>query len=241
MPIFNISKVGSVNSGSDVISKVYVGPDLMYSAGSKGYLFRDFDPATGVLSAATGALEDASEITEIPVRGLNYGFNGCTGITGSASFPNLTSVSDRGMLNCFYKCTGITSISFPKLTSIGSWSMYNCFQYCTGLTSVSFPNLTDLGNHGMGGCFYNCTGITSISFPKLANIQSDGMYNCFQGCKGLAGRVDFPSLTSVANYGLGQCFSGTKVTEVHFKASLSGNKQCTAKNLGITGKVYFDL
>ena len=74
MPIFNISKVGSVNSGSDVISKVYAGSDLVYSAVQpKGYLFRDFDEATGTLSLATGELEDASSIKSIEDRGLYKG------------------------------------------------------------------------------------------------------------------------------------------------------------------------
>ena len=189
MPIFNISKVGSVNSGSDVISKVYAGPNLVYSAvPPNGYLFRDFDPATGVLSAATGELEDASEITEIPDYGLYYGFNGCTGIT-SVSFPNLTSVGSYGMSNCFQSCTGITSISFPSLTSIGENGMYECFYYCTGL-------------------------VGKIEFPELTSVGLNGMYNCFYR---------------------------TGVTEVHFKASLSGNSECTADRLGITGNVYFDL
>lgn len=163
MPIFNISKVGSVNSGSDVISKVYAGPDLVYSAESKGYLFRDFDPATGVLSEPTGALESGSGITEIVNYRLYYGFNGCKNLTGNISFPSLTS------------------------------------------------------------------------------IDNEGMYDCFNSCKNLTGRVDFPSLTSVGRDGLRYCFTGTGVTEVHFKASLSGNSQCTADKLGLTGNVYFDL
>jgi hypothetical protein len=40
---------------------------------------------------------------------------------------------------------------------------------------------------------------------------------------------------------MNNCFSNTSVTQVHFKSSLSGNTQCTASNLGITGNVYFDL
>lgn len=217
MPIFNISKVGSVNSGSDVISKVYAGPDLVYSAESKGYLFRDFDPATGVLSEPTGALESGSGITEIVNYRLYYGFNGCKNLTGNISFPNLASIGNYGMYYCFEFCTSITgNISFPKLTTVGSSGMYYCFYACTGLTG-------------------------SISFPSLTSIDNEGMYDCFNSCKNLTGRVDFPSLTSVGRDGLRYCFTGTGVTEVHFKASLSGNSQCTADKLGLTGNVYFDL
>ena len=191
MPIFNISKVGSVNSGSDVISKVYAGSDLVYSAVQpNGYLFRDLDDTTGTLSAATGELEDASEITEIPDHGLYYGFYECTGLTGSVSFPNLTSVADYGMNYGFYGCTGLTG---------------------------------------------------SVSFPSLTSIESRSMMHCFMGCTGLTGSVSFPSLTSIGDYGMNNCFSNTSVTQVHFKSSLSGNTQCTASNLGITGNVYFDL
>ena len=90
-------------------------------------------------------------------------------------------------------------------------------------------------------CFYDCTGITSMSFPNLTSVEDYGMEYCFEGCQALTGRINFPNLTSVADYGLRGCFSVTGVTEVHFKASLSGNTQCTASNLGITGNVYFDL
>lgn len=115
MPIFNISKVGSVTSGSDAISKVYAGSDLVYSViQPNGYLFRDFDPTTGVLSLATGALEDASEIISIPDYGMYYGFYICTGITGNVSFPNLISVDGSGMFDCF-RDTGVTGTVYFDL------------------------------------------------------------------------------------------------------------------------------
>ena len=178
---------------------------------------------------------------EIVNGGMGYCFDGCKSLTGGIEFPSLTSVGLNGMPSCFSDCTGITSISFPNVATIQSGGMSNCFRGCTGLTFISFPSLTNIARDGMTYCFYDCTGITSISFPKLASIGNYGMQYCFERCQALTGRIDFPNLTSAADYGLKGCFKNTGVTEVHFKASLSGNSECTASNLGITGNVYFDL
>ena len=51
---------------------------------------------------------------------------------------------------CFYRCTGLTSITIPNsVTSLGDY----CFLDCTGLTSITIPNsVTSLG----GSCFDGC-------------------------------------------------------------------------------------
>ena len=178
MPIFNISKVGSVNSGSDVISKVYAGPDLVYSAGPKGYLFRDFDEATGTLSLATGELEDSLEIISIPDYGLSHGFNDCPGITGSVSFPNLESIGNNGMSLCFSGCTGLTGeISFPKLKTIGDYGLDSLFGIQTIVLSgpLIFPQLEIVGEYGMSTAFSSVSGITGVFFPKLTTIKRRGL------------------------------------------------------------------
>lgn len=290
-----ISKVGSVNSGSDVISKVYAGPDLVYSAVQpKGYLFRDFDEATGTLSLATGELEDSSEIISIPDYGLFRGFEDCVELTGSVSFPNLESIGNSGMSLCFSGCKGLTGeISFPKLKTIGDYGLDSLFGIQTIVLSGSliFPQLEIVGEYGMSAAFSSVSGITGVFFPKLTTIKNRGLNGCFQtnshikggvsfdslvtiGDEGLYNAfnmcsitsVTFPNLESIGKYGMRYAFSDCPLTEeirfpklttigykglqgafssistnVHFKASLSGNTQCTASNLGITGNVYFDL
>ena len=59
---------------------------------------------------------------------------------------SVTSLGD----NCFYGCTGLTSITIPNsVTSLGQF----CFSGCTGLTSITIPNsVTKLGSR----CFENC-------------------------------------------------------------------------------------
>ena len=71
------------------------------------YIFRDIDE-NGNLTLATGALEDASELTEIGDYGLEFAFRKCTGLTGSVSFPNLTSIGTYGLDYALYGFTGLT-------------------------------------------------------------------------------------------------------------------------------------
>ena len=139
--------IGDMYVGGTKVGEAWINGQKVYSSappfvGIK-YLFRDID-ANGNLTQATGALENASKITQIGYYGLYSAFPYCPGLTGSVSFPNLTSIGDHGLFNAFSHCTGLTgSISFPKLTSIDYQGLGNTFKNCTGLTgSVSFPNLT---------------------------------------------------------------------------------------------------
>ena len=54
---------------------------------------------------------------------------------------------------------------------------------------------------------------------------------------------DASKITTLADYGLYYAFNNcTGITEVHFKASLSGNSQSTISNMGCSNAtVYFDL
>ncbi len=163
----------------------------------------------------------------------------------NAMLAKVKKISDSALSHAFYVCKGLTgSVSFPALTSIGSIGLYQAFRSCTGLTSVSFPKLTSIGNSGLYYTFGGCTGLTgSVSFPALTSIGNSGLYYTFGGCTGLTGSVSFPALTSIGSSGLYNTFNGcTNLTEVHFPAALSGNSQCTASYLGCTNAtVYFDL
>ena len=175
------------------------------------YTFED-----GVLSCTNNPTITKCDIHEVDNYGLHCAFYNCTGLTGSISFPSLTSIGDSGLYDTFCSCVRLTSVSFPSLTSIGSYGLCYAFFKCTELTSVSFPSLTSISDHGLYVAFFNCTGLTSVSFPRLTSIGDSGLYDAFYGCTGLK--------------------------EVHFKSSLSGNFQCTTSNMGCSNAtIYFDL
>ena len=103
-------------------------------------------------------------------------------------FKNIKTISDYGLYNAFYSCTRITgSISFPALTSIGDYGLYYAFYNCNGITgSINFPALTSVGSSGLNYAFYSCNGITgSVSFPALTSVGSSGLYNAFYSCTGI--------------------------------------------------------
>ena len=174
----NGNTIGDLYVGGTKVGEAWLNGQKVYSsappASSKTYIFRDID-ANGNLTRATGALRDASEITQIGDYGLVYAFNRCGRLTGSISFPKLTSIGDSGLQNAFYLCTGlIGSISFPSLTSIGNSGLQNAFYGCRGLTgSISFPSLTSIGNSGLQNAFQNREGITEVHFKSSLSGNSE--------------------------------------------------------------------
>jgi hypothetical protein len=195
----------------------------------------------------TGVFDDALTIGRF---GLYNAFYACIGVTGSVSFPKLTSVGDAGLDSAFYSCTGLTgSVSFPNLTSIGAYGLRAIFDTCTGITgSVSFPSLTSIGDNGLSNAFYGCTKLTgSVSFPELTSIGNYGLYYAFRGCTGLTGSVSFPKLTTLgATFPLDDAFYGcTKITEIHFRADMQATIEAQndySSKFGATNAtIYFDL
>ena len=116
----NGNTIGDLYVSGTKVSEAWLNGQKVYSSvppvSSINYLFRDID-ANGNLTLATGALEDASKITVIANHGLYYAFNNCTGLTGSVSFPSLTSIGDKGLYQAFYNCTGITEVHFKSSLS----------------------------------------------------------------------------------------------------------------------------
>lgn len=106
--------------GNIKISEAWLNGQKVYSSvplvSGINYIFRDIDE-NGNLTLATGALEDASEITSIGDNGLDTAFYRCIRLTGSVSFPNLTSIGSKGLYYTFNGCTGITEIHFPASLS----------------------------------------------------------------------------------------------------------------------------
>ena len=85
---------------------------------------------------------------------------------------SVTSLGDE----CFYECSGLTSITIPSsVTSLGT----SCFSGCSGLTSITIPSsVTSLGD----GCFIDCSGLTSITIPSSVTSLGE---SCFSYCSGL--------------------------------------------------------
>ena len=139
---------------------------------------------------------------EYVVISLGYNcFYDCSGLT-SITLPS--SVSSLGDF-CFQGCRGLASITIPSsVTSLGS----DCFADCSGLTSITIPSsVTSLGDY----CFEWCSGLTSITIPS--SVTSLGAH-CFNNCSGLTS-ITIPS--SVTSLGDG-CFSGCSSLEtVYFE------------------------
>lgn len=246
------SSIGEVYVGDKAISEIYKGSDLVWSAYAPeiNYVFRNIDE-NGNLTLATGDLEDASEITKIGDYGMFSSFYGCTGLTGSVSFPNLTSVGFRGMQKAFYGCSGLTgSVSFPNLKTVGSSGLLNCFYRCLRLDGeINFNELTSIGVDGLNCSFLSCQGITGpIYFTKLNNINARGLYQCFSYCHSL-GSIYFYSLNS-SSFGkntnqFNLMLLGVSGCTVHFPSNLqsvigSWSDVTTGFN-GTNTTVLFDL
>ena len=153
--------IGDLYVSGTKISEAWLNGQKVYSSAPPviNYMFREIDD-DGNLTKATGALENASEITSIGSNGLRQAFNGCTGLTGSVSFPSLITIDDYGLYYAFNGCTGLTgSISFPSLTSIGSYGLQNTFNGCTGITKVHFKSSLS-GNSQCTASYMGCTNAT---------------------------------------------------------------------------------
>ena len=72
---------------------------------------------------------------------------------------SVTSLGDY----CFYRCTGLTSITIPNsVTSLGDY----CFEDCSGLTNIKMKSSTppSAGSEVFG----YCTNLTTVYVPKGA-------------------------------------------------------------------------
>ena len=141
----------------------------------------DSDAKTATLTAKTGGEKYSGNIV---VPGKVKASNGVE--------YTVTSLGD----NCFYRCSGLTSITIPSsVTSLGK----SCFQGCSGLTSITIPSsVTSLGK----SCFAECLGLKSINIPS--SVTSLGDY-CFNWCSGLTS-INIPSsVTSLGVYCFENC------------------------------------
>ena len=135
MPLyFNGNKISDLYFGGTKIGQAWFNGQQVYSSTPPAinYIFRDID-ANGNLTLPTGALENASNITTIGDYGLYRAFSDCTGLTGSVSFPSLTSIGSNGLNYTFYKCVSITEVHFKSSLS-GNSQCTSSNMGCTNAT-----------------------------------------------------------------------------------------------------------
>lgn len=133
-------------------------------------------------------------------------FYKCSGLTSITIPSSVTSLGG----SCFSGCSGLTSINIPSsVTSLG----YGCFSGCISLTSITIPSsVTSLGDV----CFYDCSSLTSITIPS--SVTSVGS-SCFESCSGLTSITIPSSVTFLGKY----CFDGCRSLEaVYFKGKVPG-------------------
>ena len=150
-------------------------------------------------------------------------FYNCTGLT-SINIPNtITSIGE----SCFWGCSGLTSITIPNsVTTIGDSS----FRNCSGLTSVVLPNgITSLKSY----CFSGCSSLTDIVIPDSVTIIGDC---CFYGCSSLTSIVIPDNVTSLGNLCFQLCHGLTSVVIPDSVASLG--TQCF---YGCSALIDYDL
>ena len=213
----------SMATGKNKIVSIIL-PDDAYSvmAGSSSYgafdYFTELTTVKGknITSIGKYAFYGRTSLTSVSfpkVTDIGEGAFSKTGFTtmdGNASFPLVTSLSEK----IFSGCESLESVSFPAVTAIGN----NAFSSCTNLKTVSFPELESLPNYNFSYNintvpFYGCTALANVSMPKLETIGN----NAFYGCTGLTS-VSFPAATSIGNYAFYDC---TKIASITIPASVT--------------------
>jgi hypothetical protein len=113
----------------------------------------------------SGPMElNLSAVKSIGKNAMYGAFSGCTGLTGSISFPVLTTIDNLGMYYAFHSCTGLTgSVSFPALTSVGALGMYYAF-YNTGITTIHFKSSLSSNSELTKSDIFGTTSGKSILF-----------------------------------------------------------------------------
>ena len=140
--------------------------------------------------------------------------------------------------------TTFESLVFPNLESVPDVPMDNGpFYYsldgCSHIKKLYFPQLKKLGSYGMRTFVNECSNLSTMEFPKLESVGSQAFAENFDKCYKLHD-IYFPSLISVNSGAFFYCATGTKF---HFKKSLEGNSQFTAKYLGLSNanQIVFDI
>ena len=187
-------------------------------------------------------------ITEIGSQALESLFFYRRLVSGTVSFPSLTTVGYLGLENAFHgnQITSvdlsalttvednglsftfdeneITSVDLSALTTVGYYGLYHTFSD-NQITSVDLSALTSVEENGLFESFYN-NQITSVDLSALTTVGYFGLYYAFYGNQITS--VNLPSLTSIDDYGLAYAFGFqvdseyvTTLTSISFPALTS--------------------
>ena len=171
----------------------------------------------GVSVTVTGHVEGQSATGSLVIpemveySGSNYSvttigeaaFYGCSGFTGSLTFPN--SVITIGG-SAFEGCSGFTgNLTIPNsVTTIDEYAFFICSGFTGGLTIGNSVTTID------EAAFYGCSGFTgSLTFPNSV-ITIGG--SAFEGCSGFTGNLTIPnSVTTIGEWAFRDCsgFTGS--------------------------------
>lgn len=163
----------------------------------------------GAFSGSNLRSFNAPLLTTLPYQA----FAGCTNLTGDLSFPSATG--SIGM-QCFNKCSAITSFSAEGVGEIG----VNAFNACNGLTNVV---LSAGCTNFLNGCFGGCSELVKV-FPFLPKNLGDvfGYWpgdkryqgSIYSGCAKLRGPlvIDGDAVTNIWQSSFNGCASLTDIT-----------------------------
>lgn len=156
---------------------------------------------------------------------LKQRFKNNTNVSGTVSFPDLTSfgvgllsANNEAMYETFYG-TSITSLSFGQ-NRIGILGANNCFSMCegcTGLTTADLPFRSVVGNYALGNAFKGCTSLVVDKMPLHTTRQNSTLYSTFEGCTSIT-NFKFTQLFEIAGSHVFQnCFKGcTNLSDLRF-------------------------
>ena len=183
-------------------------------------------------------------VTDIAYQGLQYFAYNYGGIN-SASFPNMTQITNGYALHSAFEATLIKSVQFPVLQSItGDLALCRAFYNCE-LQSIEFPSLVSIsGRKSLQSLCQLCRSRLMIaSFPALKEITSDSACNSmFNGCSELT-TVSLPLLEILTgSMALNGAFQNCDNLEsVSFpKLKTIGSSTATSSNYGHFYRAFYN-
>lgn len=159
-------------------------------------LYRAFQNRGGELVASTteSSIINLSGITNLTDYILYGAYINNTTISGTVDMSDVEDVRTQALENCFYRCTGITSVD---LTSLKYWDYGGSSTFAfSGITSAVLPNVEFFSS---AGYLFNDTKLTTISLPNCYSL-----YDC-AGMFGAISTLTSANLSKVAN--IGYCVS----------------------------------
>lgn len=177
---------------------------------------------------------DLGNLEVVYERGLQYSFNGCSGITGAVDLHSLYDVQNNACYGTFSK-TNITSIDLSGLYGLSVTGCIREIANNTKITSLDLRNLVSIICTDCDYSFTNCYDLTSVNLSSLVSCVGSGVTSWFQNCTSLIS-MDLSSLLCAGS--LKSWFQGcTNLTNVNLSGVIkfpSNSFYQTFTNTGIT-------